>query len=77
MKVILLGNMVIKGCMCFAGETVELEEEHAHSLQFMDLAYIPESEAAQDAESGEEEPAKESPKPAEKTASKSRKKAAK
>lgn len=37
MKVILLGNMVIKGRMYFAGETVELEEEHAHSLQFMDL----------------------------------------
>lgn len=77
MQVILLKNMILKGRMHKAGEAVELEEEHAHSLQFMDLVYIPESEDVQDAESEEEEPAEESPKPAEKTASKGRKKAAK
>ena len=77
MKVILLKNMTIKGRMHKAGEAVELEEEHAHSLQFMDMVYIPESEAVQAAEGEEEEPAEESPKPAEKPASKSRKKGAK
>lgn len=77
MQVILLKNMILKGRMHKAGEAVELEEEHAHALQFMDLVYIPESEAVQDAESEAEEPAEGSPKPAEKTASKSRKKGAK
>lgn len=77
MKIILLKNMIIKGRRYKAGEAVDMDAEHADALQFMDLAYIPESEAVQGAESGEEEPAEESPKPAEKTASKSRKKAAK
>lgn len=76
MQVICLQNLIHKGRSYKAGAYIELDEEHAHALQFMDLVHIPESEATQATESGEEDSTEENPEPAKEKAPKKARKAA-
>lgn len=72
MRVICLQNLIHKSRSYKAGEYIDVTEEHAHALQFMDLVYI-EPDATEKHEKAESDG---DTKPVAKTASKRARKAA-